>query len=108
MCLNSFSSVPPERRALLREMQQLNFGRIEGLTIQAGQPQLDPNPTVTRELKFGGENDPRAELAADDFCLKQQVVELFAFFDELRNGVIDVLEIKNGLPFRMTVTEEAA
>ena len=43
-----------------------------------------------------------------DFLLKQQVVELFAFFDELQNGVIDVLEIKHGLPFRMVVREVAA
>jgi hypothetical protein len=43
-----------------------------------------------------------------DFALKQQVVELFAFFDELQNGIIDVLEIKHGLPFRMIVTEVPA
>jgi hypothetical protein len=61
-----------------------------------------------REHKFGGENGPRPELATTNFLLKQQVVELFAFFDQLQDGEIDVLEIKHGLPFRMIVTEASA
>jgi hypothetical protein len=86
-------------------MQCINFGRLEGLAVHDGEPILDPLPVIVREHKFGGENGPRSELAADDFLLKQQVIELFAFIDELQNGVIDVLEIKHGLPFRMIVTE---
>ena len=38
----------------------------------------------------------------------EQVVELFAYFDRAQNSVIDVLEIKHGLPFRMIVTEVPA
>lgn len=89
-------------------MQRINFGRIEGLKFAAGEPVLDPRPVLVREHKFGGENGPRAELATNDFLLKQQVVELFAFFDQLRDGEIEVLEIKHGLPFRMIVREVAA
>ncbi len=93
---------------LLELMQSINFGRIERLRIRNGEPVFDPHPVVVREIKFGGENGPRPELGNGDFLLKQQVVELFAFFDETRNGVIDVLEIKHGLPFRMIVTEVPA
>ncbi len=96
------------RVRLLELMQTANFGRIEGLKFIAGEPVLDPCPVLVREHKFGGENGPRAELATDDFLLKQQVVELFAFFDQLRNGEIEVLEIRHGLPFRMIVREVAA
>lgn len=96
------------RRTFLELMQSVNFGRIEDLQISAGEPVLDPHPVVFREHKFGGENGPRPELGAADFLLKQQVVELFAFFDELQNGVIDVLELKHGLPFRMVVREVTA
>ncbi len=108
MVSNSLSSIPPERRALLREMQQLNFGQIKALAIRAGQPQLDPDTKLVREHKFGGDNGPRPEISAADFLLKHQVIELFAFFDQIQNGVIDVLEIKHGLPFRMVVTEVPA
>lgn len=96
------------RSRLLELMQSINFGRIEKLLINGGEPVLDPRPVVVREIKFAGENGPRPELATTDFLLKQQVVELFAFFDQLQDGVIDVLEIKHGLPFRMIVTEVPA
>lgn len=102
------SSLPPDRRGLLQLMQHMNFGRVERLLVRDGQPVLDPPPRQFLEIKIGGENGPRPEIVAGDFLLKQQVVELFDYLDKLQNGVIDVLEIKHGLPFRMTVTEEAA
>jgi len=102
------ASLPPARRRLLEVLQQINFGRLESLVVRDGQPILDPMPRKVLEIKFDSENGPRAELGIADFLLKKQVVELFAFFDELQNGVIDVLEIKHGLPFRMIVTEVPA
>ena len=102
------SSLSPERQRLIRDMQRINFGRIDGLVIRDREPVLDPGPRKQVEIKFGGANGPRSELGASDFALKQQVVELFAFFDALDNGTIDVLEIKHGLPFRVIVTEVPA
>jgi hypothetical protein len=93
------------RRRLVRLMQRLLFGRIENLLIRRGQPVLDPPPTVIREHKFGGENGPHTKHRTDDFLLKDQVVELFRQLDALGDGVIAVLEIKHGLPFRMLVAE---
>lgn len=92
---------------LIEMVQRINFGRIEELQIRDGLPILSPRPRVSREIKFGGENGPRPEIDAADFLLKSQVVELFALFDALGNGTIDVLEIKHGLPFRAIVTEAA-
>ena len=103
---NSKASLSPARRRLLEICQQVNFGRVESLVVQGAEPVVDPPPRIVREIKFGGENGPRPELGTADFLLKQQVVELFAFFDELQDGVIAVLEIKHGLPFRVIVTEE--
>ena len=102
------ASLSPARRRLLELLQQVNFGRLESLVIVDGEPVFDPPPRIVREIKFGGENGPRAELGASDFLLKSQVIELLAFFDELQNRTIDVLEIKHGLPFRVIVTEVAA
>jgi hypothetical protein len=86
-------------------MQSLNFGRIERLPVRDGEPILDPPPRIIREFKFGAENGPRHELAAGDFLLKGQVVELFKHFAALGTATIEVLEVKNGLPFRMLVAE---
>jgi hypothetical protein len=102
------SSLSPRRNRLLQICQQVGFGRVESLVITDGEPAFDQPPRIVREIKFGGENGPRQELAAADFILKSQVVELVAFFDELQNGIIDVLEIKHGLPFRVFVTEAPA
>src|SRR5688500_11835612 len=96
------------RMRLLELMQNLNFGHIDRLEFVDGEPVLDPRPVLVREHKFGGENGPRPELTAVNFALKQQVIELFVFFDERRDGVIDVLEIKHGLPFRMIVKDVQA
>ncbi|MEN6451399.1 MAG: hypothetical protein ABFC96_12980 [Thermoguttaceae bacterium] len=102
------ASLSPARRRLLELLQQVNFGRLESLVIADDEPVFDPSPRIVREIKFGSENGPRHEIGAADFNLKSQVIELLAFFDELHNGTIDVLEIKHGLPFRVIVTEVAA
>ena len=96
------------RRRLLKLMQRLNFGRIEHLAIQDGEPLFDPPPHLVRDVKFCGENGPRRELALEDFALKAQVRDLFAHLDDLRTGTILALEVKHGLPFRMQVEEGTA
>jgi len=102
------TSLPPAGARLVELMQDVNFGRIEGLTIRAGTPVLDPPPCALREIKFGGENGPRPEVAKADFVLKAQVCDLFAQLEAMGDGVIRCLEVKHGLPFKMTVEEDAA
>jgi hypothetical protein len=101
-------SLSPNHRRLLELLQKVNFGRLESIRFQNGEPLFEPNPIVVREHKFASENGARPEIHASNFQLKQQVVELFEYFDEIRNGVVDVLEVKYGLPFRMLVTEGCA
>lgn len=105
---HSSSSLSPDRQNLVREMQRINFGRIDRLAVSSGEPQIGPHTSITREHKLAGENGPRPELSSEDFLLKQQVVELFEFFDELHDGVIDSIEIKHGLPFKLTFVEVPA
>ena len=97
-----------ERRRLVELMQLINFGRIERLNVRLCQPMFAPSPTVVREHKFSAENGPRPERQSDNFLLKRQVVELFEQLDAIGNGVIDEIEVKHGLPFRMIVREVAA
>lgn len=92
----------PGRQRLLQMMQRLNFGRMESLWIRHGEPVFNPPPRVLREVKFGGDNGPRPEIARTDFILRKEHVELFACLDEMGEGTIDILEVRHGLPFRMT------
>lgn len=105
MFSTSKAHLPEPRRRLLELMQRTGFGRIENLVIRSGDPVVDPPPLTIREIRFGGENGPRPELAMADYRLKSQVVELFAEFDRLADRTIDVLIIKYGLPFRMEIRE---
>jgi len=106
------SSLTPSQQLLLTEMQRINYGRIERLSVRRGEPVLDPPPhpppRVVREIKFGGENGPRPEVAKADFALKVQVRDLFAQLEALGDGVIPCIEVQRGLPFRMTVEEVCA
>jgi hypothetical protein len=96
------------RRRLVGLMQELNFGRIEGLAVRGHEPVLAPMPRVVREVKFGAENGPRPEAASADFLLKAQVVEFLRHLDNLADGTIDLVEVKHGLPFRMLVPTAGA
>lgn len=98
-------NLPESSKRLVRVMQAVNFGRIDGLVVREGQPVFDPPPRVLREIKLGGENDARQETGLGDFGLKRQVVELFDHLNRFGEGVLETLEIKHGLPFRMTVRE---
>lgn len=106
---NHFKKYLPVARARLLElMQRINFGRIERMDVADGLPVLSSIGKAVSTLKLKGENGPRPELSAADFLLKQEIVELFNFFDELQDGVIDLIEIKHGLPFLIEVTEVPA
>ena len=95
------------RRRLVELMQELNFGRIEGLQVRDGETSLVPPPSIRREILFGKENAPNAARGKEDFTLKNQHVELFALFDRERSVTIESLVVQNGLPIRMTVANPA-
>ncbi len=101
------TELSPERRQLIERMQTVNFGRIHRLQVRGGEPAFTPMTRVERQIKFGGENRPRPEAGLGDFVLKRNVVELFETFERLGDGTIKQLEIKGGLPFGMTVEEQA-
>ena len=54
-------------------------------------------------MKFGGRESLQTGGNADDFGLKQQVVELFEHIRSVKAGEIRTLEIRYGLPFSMEV-----
>jgi len=99
------ASLSPARRRLLELMQKVNFGRIEGLAVRGGEPVFDPPPRVFREVKFRGENGPRRELHAGDFLLKSEVVGLLEELTRLRDGTVESIRIKHGVPFHLSVEE---
>jgi len=94
----------PARRRLIELMQEINYGRIEGLQIQEGDPVFTPMPRVFRLFLFGKDNGPNRARECESFAVKKKITELFGIFDREPFLSIQELIIDNGLPVRMTVT----
>jgi hypothetical protein len=97
------ASLSPNRQRLIEAMQQLNFGRIEGLEVYDGDPTFSPPPKLIQDIKLGADNGPRAELVREDFVLRAQVVELFEHLHRVGNGTIAAIDVRYGLPIRLVV-----
>lgn len=99
----SKSSLSEARCRLVELLQNLNFGRIEGLQVKAGEPSFEPAPRIVRKLKIGGENGPRRETALPDFWLKQQTIEMLEAIAGIGDGHVLTIEVKNGLAFSLEI-----
>ena len=108
MPVPSESSLPPSCQRLVELMRRLHFGRIEGLRVRDGQPVLDPPPRIVREFKFGSEDLPRPGGGHGESLLKMQMRDFFVRLTQLGDAVVLTLEVKHGLPFRMTVEDSLA
>ena len=98
-------SLTPAQTRLLSLMQEMNFGRIEGMAVVNGQPVFDPPPRIVRQVKFCSENGPRRERNLNEFNLREQVIELFDAIARMGNGTVESIEVKHGLPFLMNLEE---
>lgn len=97
------TSLSESRQRLVEAMQLLNFGRIERMKICGGEPTFSPAPRIIQDIKLGGENGARPELGSHDFVLRSSIVEMFEHFARLREGMIALIEVRHGLPFRLLV-----
>ena len=99
------AGLSPARCRLVEAMQEINYGRIEGLAVRDREPVFEPAPRLVRQVVFGKANGPHPGRGQDGFALKKKVAELFEIFDRERSLFIQELVIDNGLPVRMSVTD---
>jgi hypothetical protein len=52
-------------------------------------------------VKLDGDDGPRPEQDLSDFELSREVVRLFAKLDTVRNGVVELIEVRAGIPRRV-------
>ena len=104
----TLGALEPENQRFVELMQSVNYGRIQGLAVRAGRPVLDPPPRVLRDFKLGGKNGKRPESHLDDFALKKEVIELLDHIAWLGNATIHSIEVREGLPLKWTIEEDAA
>lgn len=94
-----------DRRRLLDLMRNMGYGRIENLTIRAGEPVIDASIKLVHEKLLGRKANGRASPPQGDFELKVQQIEVFECFDQLQDGYIPVLKVQDGLPFQLQMEE---
>jgi hypothetical protein len=90
-----------QQRSLLEIMRALQFGRVENMSIRAGQPVLDQDLKVVRVASLGGTSGGTEPPGSDEFELKQVVCDLFDELERLGHGTVVRLEFKRGLPCRL-------
>ncbi len=103
-----FSHLSAARQALVRLFQSTNFGYIEGLEIRGGEPVFNPAPIVFQELKLDSANQPLPETDLPDFDLRTELVRLMYELDQLRDGVIERIDVRYGIPRRVVVERPIA
>ena len=96
------------QRALVDLMREHQFGRIENISIRAGQPILDREARVVRVARLGGECGGARAPHSDEFELKQAVLDLLDELVSLDNGVVVRLEFKRGLPYLLETTAQSS
>src|SRR5271156_3188746 len=96
-----FSQLSPARQTLVRILQAANFGELQGIPVRDGDPIFDGTPLVILDAKLDKEEAPRPELDLADFALSAEVLRLMSRLDELKNGTIQRLEVRAGIPRRL-------
>lgn len=86
--------------ALVALIRRVGFGTIHGLRVSGGQPILEPFPRVITDVKFGGEFRPAPQRPVEP--LRDEDRQLLATLAAVGDGVIESIEVRHGLPFRMS------
>ena len=95
------------QRSVLKIMRENQFGRLENVPVQGGQPVLDRGVKVVRVARLGGESVGMTVPCTDEFELKRAVCDLFDELARLGNGTVVKLEFKHGLPFSLETVATA-
>jgi hypothetical protein len=98
-----FADLSPAWQRLLRLFQTIHFGRVEELEIRNGEPVFSPEPRVFLELKLDTADGPRPERRLDRFELRSQVERFIGQVARMKDGTVERIEVRHGLPFRMVI-----
>jgi hypothetical protein len=96
-----FSHLSASRQVLVRLCQDVNFGQILDLLVRNAEPIWDPGPIILSEVRLDVEETPRPEGALPDFQLSSEIGRLMRQLDQMKDGKIEKIEIRDGIPRRL-------
>jgi hypothetical protein len=86
----------------------VNFGQILDLKVGNAEPIWNPGPTVLSEVRLDIEETPRPEGGPPDFKLSSEIQRLMRQLDQLKDGRVEKIEIRAGVPRRLIQTSRPA
>ena len=99
-----FSDLSPSRQALVRLCQDVNFGQIVDLQVANAEPIWNPGPTILSEVRLDMDDVPRPEGTLSDFSISSEIQRLMSQLDQLKDGRIEKIEIRQGIPRRLVLS----
>jgi hypothetical protein len=104
-----FSELSTPRKSLIRLCQSTNYRHIQDLVIRDQEPVLTScPPLVLADIRLDVEDRRRDEIALPDFVLCAEFHRLLALLDEIKDGKISRIEIRAGVPRRLTLEKPLA
>lgn len=97
------SDLSPPRKVLLRTCQDLGHGQILDLHVVDHEPTFHPPPTLLWDIRLDADDAARPESELPDFALRAEVVRLLEALDTVKNGRIQRIEVRAGIPRRVLV-----
>lgn len=95
----------PMQRCILDICRWVGFGFIEGQVVEDGLPIFEPMPRIVRQVKLGSTSGETRQPTETDFELKVEMVALLKELENLGSGVIQRIDVRHGVPFRVVMEE---
>lgn len=85
----------------------MRYGRIENFRVVQGAPMVDTETQICIEYKLSGVEQPLEVITEREFLNKPQVRAMLDKFRMVGDGIIECLDVRDGLPCKMTVRKNA-
>ena len=99
-----FCELSPPRQRLVRLFQAINYGELREVQIREAEPVFEPPPALLADVKLDGGWAPRQEQELPDFVLRDEVITLMDYLDQLVTTNIERIEVRAGIPRRVHFT----
>lgn len=100
--------VSAERQTFVRECQRIDHGKIIGLVVRDAEPIFVESTEVLIDFKLDADESLRPEQRLLDYVLPAELVRLFCKLDAIREGLIEHVEVRTGIPRRIIVRDSGA
>jgi hypothetical protein len=98
-----FTQLSVPWQVLVRICQSIDYGQVLRLGVRDCEPVFDPPPTMLVDVKLDASEDARPELDLADFVLRDEIRRLFAQLEQLRDGTVERIECRSGIPRRVII-----